>query len=100
MQLAAGNPDSAAAAWRNASGESSRFWYAVAIRGANRARGDSPLRAHPRQPGLSFSRRRGRQTLGAYGWARQVPGDPPAAGWAGHRAPPAGRWNPSRFSTV
>lgn len=83
MQLTAGNSDSAALAWRNASGEPSRFWYAVAVRGTDRARSDSLLRAIARKPGFSFYRAAARDTLGEFAWPGQVAADSAPSGAAG-----------------
>ncbi|MFN8587071.1 MAG: transglycosylase SLT domain-containing protein [Candidatus Eisenbacteria bacterium] len=68
MHAAAGATDSAAMAWRGQSGEAARFWYAIAIRAADRAKSDTLLRAIAARPGYAFYRAAARDSLGEYGW--------------------------------
>ncbi|MBK7367468.1 MAG: transglycosylase SLT domain-containing protein [Candidatus Eisenbacteria bacterium] len=72
MYYAAGDRDSALTVWRAQSGEASRFWYAIALRGSDRARSDSLLRELAAKPGYAFYRAAARDTLGEYGWPGTV----------------------------
>ncbi|MBI5170376.1 MAG: transglycosylase SLT domain-containing protein [Candidatus Eisenbacteria bacterium] len=83
MYWAAGERDSAATRWRGQSGEGARFWYAIALRGSDRARSDSLLRAIAAKPGYAFYRAAARDTLGEYGWPGTIMAPELPAGLAG-----------------
>lgn|GEM_PF-4938150 len=69
---AAGEDDSARAAWERGEDEGSRFWLGVSLRARDRARADSLLAAVAAVPGYTFYRAAARDTLGLGGWPGAV----------------------------